>query len=152
MNPVVVISPARAEDVDLIAPLMADFNAEEHIPWRPQTMLPALRALIEAPDLGLALLARDADTGAALGYTLATFGYDVEFSGRDAFITELFVHERARGLGIGRQLLEAITAALRARDVKAAHLMVRPENERARALYAQQGFQLIPRLLMTRTL
>ncbi len=143
---------ASPDDLDAIAPLMAEFNRHEHIPWRPDTMLPALRRVLDDPALGLMLLAVEPDSGRLLGYALATLGYDVEFSGHDAFITELFIDAPARGQGLGRALLLAITQALQARDVRAVHLMVRPENHSARALYEDLGFEVIPRLLMTRRL
>jgi ribosomal protein S18 acetylase RimI-like enzyme len=135
-----------------IVPLMAAFNDAEGIAWRPKTMVPALRQLLRDPGLGLALLARERASGAAVGYGLATFGYDVEFSGADAFITELFVASAFRGRGIGRELLDSPVQALRDRGTKAVHLMVRPENGRARSLYESREFRLVPRLLMTKPL
>lgn len=131
---------------------MAAFNADEHIAWLPETMIPALRDLLEHPDLGVVLIARHRDVRACVGYALATYGYDIEFSGRDAFITELFVESASRGRGIGHALLGAVTATLRERGTRAVHLVVRPENTNARALYDRHGFQLVPRLLMTKRL
>ena len=146
------IEPATLEDEPDIVPLMAAFNAHEHITWRPETMTPALRELLQRPELGLMLLARSGDSRACVGYALATFGYDIEFSGHDAFITELFIDSSSRSRGIGQALLEAAVEALRARGVRAVHLMVRPENAKARALYEKHGFSLVPRLLMTKPL
>lgn len=58
----------------------------------------------------------------------------------------------ARGRGIGSSLLDAMVDSLRASGVNALHLMVRPDNERARALYKKRGFQVAPRIMMTRRL
>lgn len=135
-----------------ILPLMIAFNAAEHIDWQPETMVPALRDLLERSELGLVLLAHDNVSRACIGYSVATHGFDIEFSGADSFITELFVEQSFRGCGIGRELLEATIRALRERGSRAVHLLVRPENQSARSLYDQSGFRLIPRLLMTKSL
>jgi ribosomal protein S18 acetylase RimI-like enzyme len=113
-------------------------------------MAPALRRLLADEHLGLALVAED-DAG-LIGYGVATFGYDLEFGGRDAFVTELFVDPRARRRGLGRAMLHATLDALREAGARAAHLMVRPENTRARALYEQAGFAPSPRVQLTRRL
>jgi ribosomal protein S18 acetylase RimI-like enzyme len=41
---------------------------------------------------------------------------------------------------------------LRERNVNAVHLMVRPDNERARSLYLSRGFREAPRIFMTKRL
>src|SRR5262245_12249813 len=102
------ITQATVDDVLDILPLMAAFNAAEHITWRPDTMVPALRELLQRPDVGLVLLARDPASRACIGYAVVTYGYDIEFSGADGFVTELFVEQHARGRGVGRELLNAM--------------------------------------------
>jgi len=146
------IRAADTNDESAIVPLMALFNHDEGIPWQPTAMIPALRRVLGDASLGVIVLALDRSTRAPVGYGLATFGYDIEFAGRDAFITELFVDERFRRRGVGRLLLDSLVERLRACEVNAVHLMVRPENTSARALYEQHGFQVIPRLLMTHRL
>jgi ribosomal protein S18 acetylase RimI-like enzyme len=143
---------AGAEDEQGIIALMIDFNQAEGITWEPESMGAALHRLLRERDLGLVLVARDEASRLMVGYGLATFGYDIEFAGRDAFITELFVTQAARGRGLGRALLDAMTEELRLRETKAVHLVVRPENAAARALYESRGFRVSPRLLMTRRL
>jgi ribosomal protein S18 acetylase RimI-like enzyme len=152
MNSTVDIARANLPDASDIIPLMIAFNAAEHIPWRPDTMVPALRELLGRPDLGVVLVAREPGSRACVGYTVATHGYDIEFSGADAFVAELFVAPEFRKRGLGRALLDAVVEELRAGGTKAVHLMVRPENGRARALYEGRGFEVIPRLLMTKSL
>src|SRR5207248_8542832 len=87
-----------------------------------------------------------------VGYAVGTFGYDLEFAGPDAFVTELFVNPRHRRAGLGAQLLDATVSALREAGALAVHLLVWPRNERARRLYARAGFEEMPRLVMTRVL
>ena len=145
---------AVLSDADAILPLMEAFNAHELIPWRPGPMGAALREFLRDPSLGLGLVAerQDAPQPEIVGYGLATFGYDIEFAGRDSFVTELFVAPAFRGQGLARKLLDGLVAELRAAGIHAVHLMVRPENEAARALYETLGFKVIPRLIMTKPL
>jgi ribosomal protein S18 acetylase RimI-like enzyme len=141
---------AGLDDEPELAPLMAAFNQIEEIVWKPEVMLAALRRLLRECDLGVILVARARSTRAIVGYGVATFGYDLEFAGRDAFITELFVVPAKRGQGLGQLLLDSVVEKLREYDVSAVHLMVRPENERARRLYEHRGFRVAPRIMMTR--
>lgn len=150
--PAVEIKTARPANEPELIPLMAAFNQDEGIPWTPETMLPALRRLLHDPALGLVLVARDKKAGGVIGYGIGTFGYDLEFAGSDAFITELFVQPSFRGRGTGRALLDKLIRRLGERGAKAVHLMVRPENERARMLYERLGFQAVPRMMMSKVL
>jgi ribosomal protein S18 acetylase RimI-like enzyme len=141
---------ATGEHAPDILPLMVAFNAAESIPWRSDVMVPALYRLLNDNSLGVVLIAR---VGPHLvGYSVATFGYDLEFAGRDAFITEIFVDVASRGQGLGRRLLESTEQHLRQRNVHAVHLVVRPDNPRARTLYESQGFKASPRIIMTKEL
>lgn len=139
---------ASEGDVPAILPLMRVFNEMEGIPWRPEAMRGALERLLREPGLGIALAAWS--EGEIVGYGVATFGYDLEFAGPDAFVTELFVAPEARRRGMGRGLLEALVRHLTERGASAVHLMVRPDNEEARRLYESAGFRVVPRIMMTR--
>ena len=64
--------------------------------------------------------------------------------GRDIELRRMAVHPAMRGAGLGRGLLRAAVA--RARDAHAARrvlLDVKAHNERARALYASEGFDVV---------
>ncbi len=133
-----------------LVPLMAAFNQAEGILWKPESMTAALRRVLREDALGLILVARDRSSTRIVGYGLATFGYDLEFAGRDAFITELFVEPANRGRGLGQLLLDSMVEKLQEHGVGAVHLMVRPENVRARRLYESRGFRVAPRIMMTK--
>jgi ribosomal protein S18 acetylase RimI-like enzyme len=139
-----------ADDVALLR-LMQPFNLAEEIPWRPKRVRAALRRLLRDARLGVVLVAEARDH-ALVGYVVATFNYDLEFAGPDAFVTELFVEPAARRDGLGTRLLEAAVSSLRAAGAAAVHLLVRPTNRAARSLYARRGFEEVPRLMMTRQL
>ena len=141
---------ARQADAAGLLAMMGPFNRSEGIPWRPRRVAGALRQLLRDSRLGAVIVAEDAVTDALVGYVVATFNYDLEFAGPDAFVTELFVKPESRGCGLGQQLLAAMTTRMRAAGAGALHLLVRPENRSARRLYGRAGFLRVPRLMMTK--
>ncbi|KMN37601.1 MULTISPECIES: N-acetyltransferase [unclassified Chromobacterium] len=104
------------------------------------------------PDLFL--VAPGAQDGELGGYIIGAPG-----SGQGEFwIMSLAVHLHCRGQGTGKQLLQTLLQALRARQASHAKLTVHPDNPAVR-LYQQLGFTIIehqphyfgedePRLLM----
>ena len=142
--------PATEADVPTILTMMREFNAIESIAFDRESFAPRVRELVATPALGgILILTVD---GALAGYAIVTFGWDLEFGGRDAFLTELFVVEERRRQGVGRQGLAAAQAFARAGGAHALHLLVRHENQPARALYDKSGFATQPRLIMTKRL
>jgi GNAT superfamily N-acetyltransferase len=132
--------------------MMGAFNRADHVPWRRQRVLPALRRLLREPRLGRVVVAEGPAGDDLHGYAVGTFGYDLEFAGPDAFVTEIFVRPRYRGTGEGRRLLDAITEAMRRGGAGAIHLAVRRANRVARRLYKTAGFAPIPRLVLSKRL
>ena len=112
---------------------------------------PAIARLLANDDLGVILLAV-ADDGAAIGYTVVTWGFDLEFAGRDALLTEIFVDARQRRHRLGIALIEAAITAARAAGAAALHLMVDPANPPAIALYRRADFEPSHRVMMTKRL
>jgi ribosomal protein S18 acetylase RimI-like enzyme len=110
----------------------------------------ALRGLLAAPDRGLVWVIEQG--GEAAGYLVLTWGYSLEFHGRDAFIDELYVAPRHRGAGLGRRAVEVAENACRAHGAGAVHLEVEVDNERAHALYRRNGFAERGRRLLTKRL
>ncbi len=141
---------ATREDVSSLLPLMAAFSAAEGIPYRPEAVRPALERLIDESELGLVVTCRIESQGSIVGYGVGSFGYDLEFRGRDAFVTELFVASSSRGQGLGRALLCSLLSELGWAGARAVHLLVRPENTTARSLYESEGLSASDQIFMTR--
>ena len=140
---------AAAEDVPALLDLQQRFYAEEGYPYDRAKMERGMRELIGDPSLGRLFIA---DSGAAGAYLVVTFGFSLEFGGRDAFVDELYVAGDSRGLGLGAYALQLAEEACREAGIHALHLEVEHVNARARALYERSGYQAHDRHLMTKKL
>ncbi|MGM0692939.1 MAG: GNAT family N-acetyltransferase [Pseudomonadota bacterium] len=73
-----------------------------------------------------------------LGYGTLLFRHGT----RRARLYSFCVHPEARGLGLGRRLLEALEVEVRARGAEVLVLEVRADNRVALGLYRRMGFRL----------
>lgn len=81
---------AAPPDVPAIPDLMAGLYGEDGVVvFRREAAETALRDLIATPDLGAVWVAEVG--GEAVGYLAVTWGFSLEYHGRDAFIDELYV-------------------------------------------------------------
>jgi len=148
----VVLRIAVPGDEDELIPMMLDFNVSESITLDPAVLRRALSQLLADQSLGLVWFIETGPAADTAGYLVVTFGFDLEFGGRDAFLTELFVQPEARGCGAGAAALAIMEEQVRVLGAGAVHLMVRPENEPAVRLYARTGFIEPPRRLLSKRL
>ena len=143
------LRPAGSGDLAAVLPRTLALNAHEGIAVDPAVLEAALDRLLREPAIGgVWMIERD---GAVIGYAMVTFGYDLEFSGRDAYLTELWIDPEARGSGAGGGALALLDPELRALGVHALHLQVRPDNPALR-LYQRRGFGASPRIVRPRRL
>jgi GNAT superfamily N-acetyltransferase len=113
----------------------------------------AIEGLLDDPERGrLWVLAEDDRDDRIVGYLAVTFGWSLEWGGRDAFVDELYLAPSHRGDGLGRAAIALAEEACRTAGVRALHLEVERANARGRALYARTGFADTDRLLLTRRL
>jgi ribosomal-protein-alanine N-acetyltransferase len=61
----------------------------------------------------------------------------------ESWVQTVAVAEPARGLGVGRRLMDALLSEARRRDARTCALEVRADNDVAQQLYASLGFQRI---------
>lgn len=141
---------AAPTDLDLLLDLMRQFYAIDGYPFAPVVARGALADLIGDAALGRVWLILDG--AVPVGYLAVTFGYSLEYGGRDAFIDEFFVRADARGRGLGTRALRFAIEECRHLGVRALHLEVEGGNARAEALYRAQGFGGNRRALLTRRL
>jgi aminoglycoside 6'-N-acetyltransferase len=144
------LRPANPGDEPLLLPMMRDFNRGELIELADEVLERALSKLLADPSLGVIWIFKGG--GEVLGYTVFTFGYDLEFAGRDAIVTEFYVRAEHRRRGVARAALAQIDRAARALGVGAIHLGVRPENRAAFRLYERAGFSTSRHVFLTKVL
>ncbi len=149
MKPVFTL--ANTSDVELIIELMREFYAIEHLEFDERAARHALGEILSDRRFGVIHLIRVNDEAVA-GYLVITFGFSLEFRGRDAFIDELYLRENFRGRGIGKASLELADAVCRQEGISALHLEVDRVNTRAQGLYRQAGFRDHDRYLLTKWL
>lgn len=150
MSPLLQTLAPTPETREPLLDMMVDFNRLEGIAWSREAGGAALSTLLDAPSLGEVGLLVEGD--AVRGYFVLTWGYDLEWAGRDAFLTELYLQPEARGRGLGHAAMALVEAQARAAGARALHLMVRPENEPALRLYRAAGFEQPPRVFLTKAL
>ena len=141
---------AAPADVELVALLMGEFYAESGFALEPVRGREAIRGLVADPDLGRLWLIEAG--GATAGYVALTFGWSLEYLGRDAFIDDLYLRAAFRARGLGTRVMERVEAEARALGVHALHLEVGRDNRAGQSLYFRRGFRDNDRQLLSKRL
>ena len=142
--------PAEASDAEALLPMIRALCEHDGTPFDERSVAGALAQVVADERLGRVWLIESG--GEAAGYIVLTFGFSLEFGGRDAFVDELYVRAEFRGRGLGRRAIELAEQACRERGVRALHLEVERANARAQELYRRSGFRDHDRYLMTKRL
>ena len=79
-----------------------------------------------------------------MGYVILTRYHSVEKGGLTIYIDELYVEERFRRGGIGREIMVQILQIARAEKAKTLWAQTEPYNDAAQAFFASQGFAINP--------
>ena len=130
---------AKPEDFDRLSPLVAAFHAEEGIELSDETRRSAVMPLLEGSPHGAIYLIGPGR--APIGYIAIGFGWSIEFAGMDGFVDEFYIRPGVRGRGIGSEVLRQLPKALGSAGMKALHLEVSRDNEKAQNLYARLRFE-----------
>jgi ribosomal protein S18 acetylase RimI-like enzyme len=129
--------------------MMAEFNDGEGIKFADVEFAPRLEKLLRSPELGAALVF---EMGAVIGYAIVTWGFDLEYGGRDSYLTELWIDPAHRGKGHGKAALSLVEDFARQHGAGALHLAVRADNLAATRLYERNGYTDWPRRVMSKLL
>lgn len=139
---------ANSADIDTIIEFMRQFYAIDDYPFEEQDACIALEDIVRDLSLGRVWLITVGE--AAIGYIVVTFGYSLEYRGRDAFIDELFVIASHRNQGVGTKAIQFVLEACPVLGIRALHLEVERPNGAGQTLYRKFGFEDHDRYLMTR--
>jgi ribosomal protein S18 acetylase RimI-like enzyme len=124
------ILPFQPRDYE---PVMALWRATDGITLREMDSREGILAYLTR-NPGLSFVARDGDV--LVGAVLA--GTD----GRRGYLQHLAVAPAYRGWGVGREMAERVIEALSAAGIAKCHLMVRAENETAKAFWEHLGWTM----------
>jgi len=144
--PVIILS--GLSDHERILPLMERYYGEDGYPFVPAEARAALARFLGDPSLGRMWVF--VAGGEVVGYTALTFGYSLEYRGRDAFVDELYLLPEHRGGGAGSRALALLEDACREVGVRALHLEAERAKPRLLSFYRRAGFAAHDRHLMTK--
>lgn len=144
------IRPATRADAATLGRLGA-LLVRTHYDFDPRRFIPATSGTERGYGSYLASQLDDADVivlvaerdGVVVGYTYAGVeGHDyMSLRGPAGVLHDIVVDPGARGQGVGRALLDATLAALRARGATQVVLSTAERNEPAQRLFARAGFR-----------
>ncbi|MEP0856683.1 GNAT family N-acetyltransferase [Trichocoleus sp. DQ-U1] len=139
---------AEKSDSETLVEFIREFYKFEHLNFDESIVRKALAKILHDDSLGRMWLIQHGDK--AIGYIVLTFGYSLEFRGRDAFIDELYIRESYRGQGVGMSVIQFIESLCPSLGIQALHLEVERKNTPAQNLYRKVGFKDRDRYLMTK--
>jgi GNAT superfamily N-acetyltransferase len=138
------------DPVSALVNLVGDYYAHDHLPFDAAAMARALTELVAHPELGRACLLERA--GEVVGYTVLTFGFDAEFGGRLATVTDFYLQPEFRGRSLGKEAVAAIEARCKELGVRAIELHVIHGNAPALTFWTARGFEALARTPMSKLL
>jgi GNAT superfamily N-acetyltransferase len=118
----------------------------EGIAFDRQEIATGLSLLLKEPTLGRAWLILSCEK--PIGYLILTFAFDLEFGGRLAGLTDLFIEAHHRRKGLGRIALEQVEEFCRSSGARAIELQVTRKNVRVLGFYRRLGFLAYDRVPM----
>lgn len=137
-------------DEEIVLELMREFYTIEHLDYRQEVARAALRELWGDTARGRVYL--PSVEGSLAGYLVLTYGFSLEFHGRDALVDELYLREAYRGRGLGTACLRWVEEVCREEGIHAVHLEVDRINTGAKRLYHREGYADHDRHLLTKWL
>jgi GNAT superfamily N-acetyltransferase len=139
---------ATESDANVLLDMMQEYYAFDGHAFDPSKARVALLTFLRNDSFGRAWLV--CDRRLLVGYVVLTFGYSLEFLGRDAFLDEFHLRESHRGRGWGRRALDFVEEEARKFEIRSIHLEVVRQNAHAREFYLQSGYLDRPHSLMSK--
>jgi GNAT superfamily N-acetyltransferase len=134
----VSVRPVVASDQDAWLKLFRDYIVFYKASVPDEIIALTWRRLLNQEDNMMALAAVD-DSGNMLGIATLVFHRSTWASSWYCYLEDLFVAPEARGLGVGRALIEAVYAEADRRDAGRTYWATQDHNATARKLYDRIG-------------
>jgi ribosomal protein S18 acetylase RimI-like enzyme len=135
------VKPAGQADVPALVSLLAEAYTEAGFTLDRGPTTDAFAFLLANPMLGCVWLARTQGEPDNMAVGLATLSvrFTMEHAGLSGYIDDLYVRTAFRRLGVGKNLLEALSAESRKRGYRSLQVEVSRSNNAALALYGRFG-------------
>ena len=142
MSATCTLRAAQPDDAPALAALLQGIGwFDRFATGHPETHADQLAPLLAPSPHQLQLVACDAQ-GQLIGYCAVHWLPIAILQGWEGYVSELFIADSARGLGVGSQLLDQVTAAARSRGCRRLWLVNnRQRDSYHRGFYARQGWQ-----------
>ena len=139
---------AELNDIIILLDFIRQYYSFDHIETDADSLRPSLEKLLSDTSLGKIWVIQD--NSRPVGYVILTFGYDLEFGGRQATLTDLYIVPEHRRQGFGFAALKFIEESCRALDIRAFELQVERGNVAAQRLYERFGMTKHDRIPMSK--
>lgn len=138
----IIFRKFTSDDKDIFFSMVKKFYAPPAVLHFPsdEVMMSGFCASIEMPELVKGYMFES--DGSPAGYAIVSMKFETEVGGMAAWIEELFVEEEFRSKGIGKKFFEYLTDDLKGK-IKRIRLEVGDENEGAKKLYKNIGFEFL---------
>jgi GNAT superfamily N-acetyltransferase len=142
---VLTIAPATPSDLtDMVSLLGQLFAQEAEFSPDPAAQARGLQMILDAPDTGLLLIAREGPV--AVGMVGLLFTFSTALGARVALLEDMVVTAGLRNAGAGSALLQEALRQARAAGCKRVTLLTDDINTAAQRFYARHGFVPSPML------
>jgi catechol 2,3-dioxygenase-like lactoylglutathione lyase family enzyme/ribosomal protein S18 acetylase RimI-like enzyme len=141
---------ARPRDLGVLVDEVRAYYEFDAIAFDASAIRTGVAELLAHPELGVAWLIQRG--GEVVGCCVLAYGFDLEVGGRQATVTELYLHPAHRRAGIGAAAIAHVEEHLRGLGIAGYELHVERANAGARAFYAKLGFTAHDRIPLTKRL
>lgn len=139
---------AKAEHAATLLKFVRAYYEFDGIAFDRDSVARGITELIANPSLAEAWLIQDGSE--LVGHFVLAFGFDLEFGGRQATLTELYLEPHARGRGLGSATLRFAEERLRELGIRTLELQAEHDNTDALRFYERAGFVRETRIPLTK--
>ncbi len=142
------IRAATRADIDELLVLQAGYYREDGYEYHQAEARTAWEVLLTDTTVGRVWVA--ALPTALIGYVVVTFGFSLEYRGRDACLDELYVVPEWRRRRLGSSLHATAETGCIEAGVNEVHLEVEPNKQATVEMYRRRGFRRNGRVSMSK--
>jgi ribosomal protein S18 acetylase RimI-like enzyme len=146
----VVLRPATIADLTALTRFIQRYFAFDRLDFDGKAIRSGLGQLLKSRSLGQALLV--ISNSKPVGYTILIDSFDLEFGGRVAFVTDLYLDPAYRRRGIGTEIMKQLEQFCRDRGIKTIELQAERRNRAALSFYRRRGFRRHDRVALSKRL